>query len=249
MTDKTNRLYAELAWLWPMWGDPTEYAQYCDHVTRLIRQYSKRDVYSLLNVGCGGGKNAFNLKKHFTVTGIDISPTMLDLARQLNPECQFHQADMREFTLQDRFDAVLIDDAISYMTTEEELRAVFDKAYVHLNIGGVMVCGPDDTKETFRQNWTEVSHAASASKPENIDVVFVENAFDPEPDDTMYEATMVYLIRESGKLSIEHDLHLLGLFSIEVWRRLLLDVGFEIHEAKYVEDGKDYVTFACVKLT
>ena len=58
---------------------------------------------------------------------------------------------------------------------------------------------------------------------------------------------MVYLIRESGKLSIEHDLHLLGLFSIEVWRRSLLDAGFEIHEVEYVEDGKDYVTFVCIK--
>ena len=247
MNDQTNRLYAELAWLWPMWGDPSEYAPYCDHVTQLIKRYSKRDTHSLLNLGCGGGKNVFNLKKHFAVTGIDISPAMLELARQLNPECQFHRADMREFTLHERFDAILIDDAICYMTTEEELRAVFDRAYEHLNTGGVMIGGPDETKETFRQNWTRVSHAASDSKLENMEVVFIENDFDPEPGDTTYEATMVYLIRESGKLSIEHDLHLLGLFSIEAWRRSLLDAGFEIHEAEYVEDGKDYVTFVCIK--
>jgi hypothetical protein len=28
---------------------------------------------------------------------------------------------------------------------------------------------------------------------------------------------------------------------------LLLDAGFEIHEAEYVEDEKDYVTFVCIK--
>jgi len=249
MTDKTNRLYADLSWLWPLWGDASEYSPYCNHVTQLIRQYANREVYTLLNLGCGGGKNVFNLKKHFAVTGIDIAPAMLDLARQLNPECQFHQADMRKFSLQERFDAILLDDAISYVTAEEDLRAVFDRAYVHLNTGGVMVCGPDDTKETFSQNRTSISYAASASKPEHIDVVFVENNFDPEPDDTVYEATIIYLIREYGKLRIEHDLHFLGLFPLEAWRMLLLDVGFEIHEAKYTEDGRDYVTFACVKPT
>ncbi len=58
---------------------------------------------------------------------------------------------------------------------------------------------------------------------------------------------MIYLIRENGQLSIERDLHHLGLFSLDVWRRLLLDVGFELYEAEYAEDGKSFVEFACVK--
>jgi len=37
----TCRLYTDLAWLWPMWGDAaTEYAHYCQHVTGLIGQLS-----------------------------------------------------------------------------------------------------------------------------------------------------------------------------------------------------------------
>ena len=123
---------------------------------------------------------------------------------------------------------------------------MFDRAYAHLNVGGVMVCGPDDTKETFAQNHTKVSHAAAAHKPEHVEVVFIENSFDPVPEDTEYDALMIYLIRENGPLSIEHDLHHLGLFSLDVWRRLLF-VGFELHEAEYVEDGKSFVEFACVR--
>ncbi len=247
MANQTCRLYSDLAWLWPMWGDASEYAPYCAHVAKLVQQYARREVHSLLNVGCGGGKNAFNLKGQFAVTGLDISPAMLDLARRLNPECHFVQADMRTFSLPERFDAILIDDAIAYMTTEVDLRAVFERAYAHLNAGGVMVCGPDDITETFVQNHVKVSHAATASKPEHIEVAFIENNFDPAPEDTEYEALMIYLIRENGRLRIEHDLHHLGLFSLDVWRRLLRDVGFELHEAEYVEDGKRFVEFACVK--
>ena len=246
MADQTYRLYSDLAWLWPMWGDASEYAPYCEHVTQLVRQYARREVHSLLNMGCGG-KNTFNLKPQFDVTGLDISPAMLDLARRLNPECRFVQADMRTFSLPERFDAILIDDAICYMTTEADLGAVFERAYAHLNAGGVMVCGPDDTAETFVQNHVKVSHAAAACKPEHIEVAFIENNFDPVPEDTEYEALMIYLIRDNGQLRIEHDLHHLGLFSLDVWRRLLRDVGFELHEAEYVEDGKCFVEFACVK--
>jgi len=55
----------------------------------VIRQHARRETHALLNMGCGGGKNAYNLKRNFTVMGIDISPAMLALARKLNPECEF----------------------------------------------------------------------------------------------------------------------------------------------------------------
>src|SRR5512136_1316419 len=122
----TCRLYTDLAWLWPMWGDPaTEYAHYCRHVTGLIRQYAKRPVATLLDIGCGGGKNVLNLKRDFNVTGLDLSPTMLAQAKELNPECTFVDGDMRTFRLNGTFDAVLMDDAIAHMNCWADFVAAF----------------------------------------------------------------------------------------------------------------------------
>jgi len=246
-TEETNRLYTDLAWLWPIWGSPEEYADYCHHVVRLISEHAQISVRSLLNIGCGGGKNIFNLKKHYKVTGLDLSPQMLALAEELNPGCTFLQGDMRSFSLDRTFDAILVDDAISYMVTQAELRSVFATAWRHLNPGGVMIVGPDDTKETFIQNHTAATIAAGTTKSGNVDVVFIENSFDPDPTDDHYEGTMVYLIRENGKLRVETDHHILGLFTLEVWRETLVDTGFTFHQKKYVEDGKAYNTFACLK--
>jgi SAM-dependent methyltransferase len=243
-----NRLYDDLAWLWPLWGDPAgSYADWCDQVTRFIFQYTQIPVFTLLNLGCGGGKNAYNLKRRFEVTGVDLSPAMLDQARQLNPECHFLIGDMRSCSLGEPFDAVLIDDAISYMTTPEDLSAVFRNAYRHLRVGGVMVVMPDLTRETFQQNRTKASIANAQGKPPDIDVVFLENDYDFDPNDDFYDCTIVYIIRESGKMRIETDTHILGLFSMDVWRRTLRQAGFEVHEERYSAEKEDYTPFVCVR--
>lgn len=243
----TFRLYDDLAWLWPIWGSPEEYSDYCNHAKRLIRDHSQIHVRSLLNIGCGGGKNVFNLKHDYDVTGLDLSPRMLALARELNPECEFLQGDMRTFSLNRTFDAVLMDDAVSYMATRTDLTSAFLMAWRHLNPGGVMLAGPDETKETFVQNRTVAIPTAGKGKPTNVDVVFVENDYDPDPTDDNYEGTMIYLIREDGKLRVETDRHILGLFALDAWREALAGVGFTIHQEKYVEQGREHVTFACVK--
>ena len=243
----SNRLYGELAWLWPLWGNPKEYAPYCKNVTRMIRKYARREVYTMLNIGCGGGKNIFNLKNSFTVSGLDISPAMLALAEELNPECRFYQGDMLNFSLPEQFDSILVDDSIAYMTSEAELQAVFKSSYEHLRPGGVMIVGPDHTKESFIQNSSAVTCADITSKPEHIDVVFVENNYDPDPNDNVYEALILYLIRENGKLRIEKDLHQLGLFSLGTWKLLLGNSGFVIFEELYEENGTTFNEFVCLK--
>ncbi|HPN35858.1 MAG TPA: class I SAM-dependent methyltransferase [bacterium] len=241
----TCRLYTDLAWLWPLWGDASaEYAHYCRHVTSLIRQYAKLPVKSLLDIGCGGGKNVLNLKKEFNVTGLDLSPTMLAQAKELNPDCTFAQGDMRTFRLGWGFDAVLMDDAISYMNSRVDFAAAFRTAYAHLKPGGVLIATPDVTIETFRQNRTTTTPAAR----DNLEVVFIENVYDPDPTDDQYETTVLFLIRDHGRLRIETDHWSMGIFSLDTWRQVLCETGFEVHESRYDSGDEAYTVFACVKV-
>jgi SAM-dependent methyltransferase len=240
----TCHLYTDLAWLWPMWGDAaTEYAHYCDHVTALIRRYTQRPVSTLLDIGCGGGKNVLNLKRSFRVTGLDLSPTMLAQAQELNPDCRFVHRDMRTFRLNETFDAVLMDDAISYMNCRADFVAALRTSYAHLSPGGVLIVTPDVTAETFLQNNTTVTLITR----DNLDVTIVENVYDPDPTDEQYETTVIYLIREHGRLRIETDHWTLGIFSLDTWRKVLTETGFEVHEGLYSPDADQYTVFACVK--
>jgi len=240
----TCHLYTDLAWLWPMWGDAaTEYAHYCRHVTSLVRQYAKGPAVTLLDIGCGSGKNVLNLKREFDVTGVDLSSAMLEQARDLNPDCMFVQGDMRTIRLKRTFDAVLMDDAISHMSCLADFAAAFSTAHAHLNPGGVLATTPDLTTETFQQNETRVTPATR----DGLDIVFVENVYDPDPTDEQYETTILYLIRDHGRLRIETDHWTLGLFSLDTWRHVLCETGFEVHESRYNQGEDEYTVFACVK--
>lgn len=241
---ETCRLYTDLAWLWPLWGDAaTEYANYSEQVTALIRQYSERQVTTLLNIGCGGGKNILNLKREFNVTGLDLSPTMLAQAKELNPECLFIQGDMRSFKLNNTFDAVLMDDAIAHMNNRADFAAAFRTAYAHLNPGGVLVVTPDVTVENFHQNKTTTFSATR----DGLEVVFIENVYDPDPTDEQYETTILYLIRDQGNLRIETERWAMGIYSLGTWRRVLRETGFSVCEEHYCQGEDEYIMFVCVK--
>jgi hypothetical protein len=125
--------------------------------------------------------------------------------------------------------------------------AAFRTASAHLDPGGILVATPDVTTETFRQNRTIATPAARTDTRDALDVVFVENMYDPDPADEQYEMTILYLIRDHGHLRIETDYWTMGLFSLDTWRRVLRETGFEVHEGRYNAGEDEYTVFACVK--
>jgi SAM-dependent methyltransferase len=248
MPDKrkeANRLYNDLAWLWPLWGSVVEYKKESELAIDLIKKHAKIEVHSLLDITCGGGKNTFNLKQHIEVHGLDMSSAMLDLFRKLNPDCTFYKADMRDFDLKRQFDSIYLNDGVAYITSTADLLRTFQCAFKHLREGGVMICYAEFRKEAFAQNRTQTS----VSKTDTMEITFIENSYDPDPTDDTFEATMVYLIRKDGKLRIEHDHHVCGIFTVDVWRDLLKKTGFRITEYTDNADVDGAPLFACIKST
>lgn len=219
------RMYSDLAWIWPIISPPEDYIEEALEFTRII----KNNRATMLHLGCGGGHLDRTLKDHFKITGVDLSPTMLELAEKLNPECNYQIGDMRNVKLKETFDSVLIADSISYMLTEKDLQKAFQTAYDHLEPGGLFITYAEATKETFANN--KVSH--STHQQDSLDILFIENLYDCNPQDTIYEAVFMFLIRQDGKiLALETDKHTLGIFPLRTWKETLEKVGFEAIETK-----------------
>ncbi|MFQ5883968.1 MAG: class I SAM-dependent DNA methyltransferase, partial [Thermoplasmata archaeon] len=224
-----------------------DYVEETELFSKIIKEHSRIEVRTLLHIGCGAGHNDQVFKRHFEVTGVDISEEMLKLARKLNPEVTYHVGDMRTIRLDKSYDAVAILDSIDYMSTVEDLRSAFVTTYDHLKPGGIFLTYVEECKERFKQNKTDCSTHSKG----DVRVVLIENGFDPAPEDTSFVARFVYIILRRGELDIQTDRHICGVFELRTWHDLLKEVGFELKEMKFEHstfpEGEHLPMFVCVK--
>lgn len=217
------RLYAELADWWPVFSPSPAYRRETTHFLRVLRKAVKPPPRTLLELGSGGGNSASHLKTHFEMTLVDLSPRMLRVSRRLNPECRHVKGDIRSVRLRRRFDAVFVHDAIAHMTDEADLLAVMRTAFEHCRPGGAAVFVPDFVRETFVEGTDQ-----GGGDGERGSIRFLQWVFDPDPADTTYVVDFAILIRDrTGRVRVEHDRHVLGLFRRARWLRLLRQAGFE----------------------
>ena len=192
------RMYNDLAYLWPIISPPEDYAEEAGCWRRAIRETLDEGRHHVLELGVGGGHNLSHLTADFQATAVDVSPRMLEISRTLNPDVEHHLGDMRTVRLGRTFDAVLIHDAVSYMLTEDDLRATFATARAHLRVGGLLLTTPDLVRDTFQDGKVLSWPGRPSDDPSVPQVDLEEHLSDPDPTDTTIESLFVYTIVEDG---------------------------------------------------
>lgn len=105
---------------------------------------------TLLDLGCGTGRHALEVARHgISVTGVDMSQTMLDVGRQALTEHaklesfplpQMFEGDVRTIRLHQTYDAVTsLFHVMSYQNREEDALAELETAKQHLRPGGIFL--------------------------------------------------------------------------------------------------------------
>ena len=107
------------------------------------------DAHALMELGCGTGNHAkYLVELGYELHGVDMSPSMLERARQQELASNgtgtgrptFSQGDIRTVRTGKCYDAVIsLFHVMSYQTTNEDLLAVFQTAKAHLRAGGVFI--------------------------------------------------------------------------------------------------------------
>lgn len=223
-------LYGDLAPWFHLLTPPMEYADEAAFTLELLREHFVGPLETLLELGAGGGNMASHLKDALQLTLTDLSPRMLELSASLNPGCEHRVGDMRTVRIGRTFDAVLIHDAICYMTTETDLRSTLVTAFEHLRPGGVAAFEPDHVRETFQpgvDHGGEDAPATADGRPGRA-LRYLEWTTDPDPADATYQVDYAVLTREAdGSVEVRHDQHIEGLFARQTWLDLLAEAGFD----------------------
>jgi ubiquinone/menaquinone biosynthesis C-methylase UbiE len=234
--DGQPKLYRELAAWWPLLSAPEDYAEEAAFYERVIIDACARPPETLLELGSGGGNNASHMKARFRMTLTDLSPDMLKVSEALNPECEHVEGDMRTLRLGREFDGVFAHDAVCYLTTEEDVRAAIETAFVHCQPGGAVLFCPDFVRENYRPQTDHGGHDGDGKA-----LRYLEWNWDPDPTDTTYEVFMVYAMREAdGRMAMESDRHDEGLFGREDWLRWMTETGFSAKVIPFEHSDVDY---------
>ena len=225
MSDGKPLMYGQLAGWFHLLTPPDEYTEEAAEVLRLLEQHVDPPLEMVLELGSGGGNLASHLSSRWRMTLTDLSPEMLELSRSINPDADHLEADMRTLRLERTFDAVIIHDAIVYMTSVEDLRAAFETAYVHLRAGGAAIFLPDWIRDRY------VPRTQLGGRDEGHRALrYLEWDRDIEPDDHTVITDYVIVTRDGGGgVAVHHDEHTLGIFPKATWLSLLETVGFETH--------------------
>jgi trans-aconitate methyltransferase len=235
------KMYDELADWWILISTLENYIDEVEMIKDILKDIGLSPAPSLFELGSAGGSHAYYLKRSFsTVLLSDLAPQILDISRTLNPDCEHLEGDMRTMRLGRVFDVVLVHNAVNYMTTLDELRQAMETAFVHCRDGGVTLFMPDHIRDTF-----EPSTNNGGMDGEKRAVRYLEWKYDPDITDTTITVEYVYVLREEGKpIRVEHETHIVGLFSESDWLHLLREVGFQ---AELIRDESERDIFVARK--
>jgi hypothetical protein len=223
-------MYDELADYWHLLSAVEDYEEEAEVFRRAITEHARGPTRSLIELGSGGGNNAYHLRHHFELTLVDLSARMLEQSRKINPTLPHLEGDMRDFRLYRRFDVVFIHDAISYLTSQGDLARAMVTAREHCVDGGVALFCPDETRETFEPETDHGGHDADDGRA----LRYLQWVWDPDPKDETIVTDFSFLIRNAaGQVRAVHERHLHGLFPRQVWLDTMAEAGFEPHAEAY----------------
>ena len=127
----------------------------------LTEQWARKQGGPLLDLGCGTGRVALRFAQQgYQVTGVDVTPEMIELARQKAAKqgvsVDWVVSDARDFHLQKHFSFVyMLENVFQFFLTREDYEAMLGRVREHLSPEG---CFLFETRNPSPQNLFEVHH-------------------------------------------------------------------------------------------
>ena len=115
-----------------------ETVQRLPFVKKLLKKYDK---HSILEIGIGTGLFAIPLHNAgFNIAGLEISQVMIDVVGRRAPALKVHKGDMRSYTVNSRYDAILaLSSVLVFVANEQEIKQCLQRCYDHLESKGILL--------------------------------------------------------------------------------------------------------------
>lgn len=219
----THRLYHELAWVYDaIYPQIFDYRAVYDTLKPILEE---KNVESILEVACGTGRLMAILEAvGYRVTGLDLSPEMLALARP-RVKGMLVQGDMRKLGFSEEFDAVLcLGSSFTYMSTDLDAVNALTGFHRALRPGGDLVFDNFNAErfdpERYR-DWRENVYRVEGAK-----ITRRSRSRGWSPKTQRWVAEWEYTIEKNGSTQRVTDSGALRAFTYHQIVGLLEEAGF-----------------------
>lgn len=122
-----------------------------DFCIRVFEEYLPKPPTSVLDIGCGTGRELTKLSKRYPdCVGFDVTPTMVEYAQKMNPDVQISVGDMRSHRLGRTFDAIYaLGGSINFAISNEELVNTIQTYAAHAHDGTLLLLQPLNSADFF----------------------------------------------------------------------------------------------------
>ena len=217
-----NTAYAHLAKWFEYLNDDCDYENWSQY---LILKLSAFPLTTGLDIGCGGGWFTRAFQKHgYQMTGMDISPEMLDFAQEqafkTGVRSEYILGDISARKLPKRFDfATAVNDCVNYIP-KDKLNAAFKNVAAALKKGGVFLFDIS-SKRKFQE---KIANTVSADDREDITYL----AFNRVDGDKAVLDVTLFVKRADGAFERLDETHIQYIYTREEIETALKNNGFSV---------------------
>jgi 2-polyprenyl-3-methyl-5-hydroxy-6-metoxy-1,4-benzoquinol methylase/MoaA/NifB/PqqE/SkfB family radical SAM enzyme len=193
------------------------YVSDVDFIQQIINRHKVKGK-ELLDVACGAALHSFLLrKKGFFITGIDIDPHVLKIARKKIPSAKFICMDMKDLILKKEFDIIIcMRNSIHYNLDYEELQKTLYNFYKHLKKRGVVIF---DDGFINLDRWKIKDRIIDSIANLRL-ITFKKNK------KNLIKASCVMLVKEKKGIKIKKQK--LTIFNVNIIKNLMEKIGFSV---------------------
>lgn len=222
-------VFKDYAYYYNSFYKDKDYKAEAEQVSSLLKKYGN-NVNSVINFGCGTGRHDVEFHKMgYRCAGIDISGSMIDVARENakeeNRDIDFRVADICDFMPDRQYDAVIsLFHVMSYQTKNQDILNAFRTARKAVSRvflfdawygPGVLTDKPNVRVKRIEDETNELIRIARPVMHDKENTV-----------DVSYE---VYIInKETGKTKVINETHCMRYFFKPELELLLAQAGFEL---------------------
>jgi SAM-dependent methyltransferase len=200
------------------------FKDYADEAERLrvLIEESAPGAATLLDVACGTGKHLEQLQAWYEVSGVDLDPELLAIARARLGDAELRTADMTDFALGRRFDVVTcLFSSIGYVETVERLGGAISAMAAHLKPEGVLIVEPWLSPEEWM---VDRPHLLSVDEPD----LKIARMTISGREGRLAILSFEYLVGTASGIETFSERHAMGLFTDDEYRDAFVAAGLAV---------------------